>query len=398
MAEPARGLRRTGVRLGRGLRLLLRTCAGRVDLDAGAHRAGQGDGLDVTALGARGLRADDLLEQRRVVLQQGLLLEARLADRQMDVRRAVRAVLDLAGLGLLDRLGEIHGHGADARVGHLALRTEDPAQATDDRHEVRRRDGHVEVGEPALDALGEVLGAHDVGAGLLGLARLVALGEDGDRDVLAQAVGQSDGAAQLLVGVAHVQAGAHVDLDGLVELRALGLLDELDRLAGLVLVLAIDLGPRLEELLAVLGHQTTSTPIERAVPAMILAAASTSLALRSGSFFSAIARSWSCVILPTFSRCGSPEPFSMLIAWRMSTAAGGVFVTKVNERSSKTVISTGIVVPMSFAVWALNALTNSMMLMPCWPRAGPTGGAGEAWPPGAWSLIMVRTFLAIRAS
>src|SRR2546423_4129153 len=95
---------------------------------------------------------------------------------------------------------------------------------------------------------------------------------------------------------------------------------------------------------------------------------------------------------PTFSRCGSPEPFSMLMAWRIRTAAGGVLVTNVNERSSKTVISTGIVVPMSFAVCALNALTNSMMLMPCWPSAGPTGGAGEACPPGAWSLMVVRTF------
>src|SRR3954452_10754824 len=79
----------------------------------------------------------------------------------------------------------------------------------------------------------------------------------------------------------------------------------------------------------------------------------------------------------------------------MSTAAGGVFVMKVNERSSKTVISTGIVVPMSLAVWALNALQNSMMLMPCWPSAGPTGGAGDACPPGACSLISVRTFFAI---
>src|SRR3954451_10862584 len=50
---------------------------------------------------------------------------------------------------------------------------------------------------------------------------------------------------------------------------------------------------------------------------------------------------------------------------------------------------------MSLAVWALNAFTNSMMLMPCWPSAGPTGGAGEAWPPGACSLIVVRTFLAM---
>src|SRR4051794_15426155 len=58
-------------------------------------------------------------------------------------------------------------------------------------------------------------------------------------------------------------------------------------------------------------------------------------------------------------------------------------------------MTTGIVTPMSPDVWALNALTNSMMLMPCWPRAGPTGGAGEAWPPGACSLMVVRTFLAM---
>ena len=51
------------------------------------------------------------------------------------------------------------------------------------------------------------------------LARRVALGEDGDRDVAAEPVGQRDRAAQLLVGVAHVQAGADVDLDRLVELR-----------------------------------------------------------------------------------------------------------------------------------------------------------------------------------
>ena len=116
---------------------------------------------------------------------------------------------------------------------------------------------------------------------------------------------------------------------------------------------------------------------------MIFAAWSTSCAFRSWSFFSAISRSWACESVPTFVLWGSEEPLSRPSAWRISTAAGGVFVTNVNERSSKTVISTGIVVPMSFAVWALNALTNSMMLMPCWPRAGPTGGAGLAWPPGA---------------
>ena len=68
---------------------------------------------------------------------------------------------------------------------------------------------------------------------------------------------------------------------------------------------------------------------------------------------------------------------------------------KVKERSSKTVISTGMIVPPSCWVWALNALQNSMMFTPCWPRAGPTGGAGLAAPPGTWSLMVVRTFLAM---
>src|SRR5438552_12741638 len=50
--------------------------------------------------------------------------------------------------------------------------------------------------------------------------------------------------------------------------------------------------------------------------------------------------------------------------------------------------------PFSCAVCALKALQNSMMLTPCWPSAGPTGGAGLACPPGICSLISVRTFLA----
>src|SRR5204863_5366639 len=54
-----------------------------------------------------------------------------------------------------------------------------------------------------------------------------------------------------------------------------------------------------------------------------------------------------------------------------------------------------MILPFSCAVCALNALQNSMMLTPCWPSAGPTGGAGFACPPGICSLISVRTFLAI---
>jgi hypothetical protein len=70
------------------------------------------------------------------------------------------------------------------------------------------------------------------------------------------------------------------------------------------------------------GHQpTTSTPIERAVPAMIFAAASTSLAFRSASLVVAISRSWAWVILPTLLRCGSAR--ALLEADRLADQIGG---------------------------------------------------------------------------
>src|SRR5829696_7165918 len=54
-----------------------------------------------------------------------------------------------------------------------------------------------------------------------------------------------------------------------------------------------------------------------------------------------------------------------------------------------------MIVPASCWVRALNALQNSMMLTPCWPSAGPTGGAGLAAPAGTWSLMSVRTLRAM---
>src|SRR5204863_6549562 len=40
-------------------------------------------------------------------------------------------------------------------------------------------------------------------------------------------------------------------------------------------------------------------------------------------------------------------------------------------------------------------LQNSMMLTPCWPNAGPTGGEGLAFPAGICSFTIACTFLAI---
>src|SRR5687768_16706634 len=133
-------------------------------------------------------------------------------------------------------------------------------------------------------------------------------------------------------------------------------------------------------------------PIERAVPATIFSAASTSLALRSGILVSAISRSWSLVMDPTLVFCGTPEPDSMPAALSSRRAAGGVLVMKVKLRSSNTEISTGTTMPRCDSVCALYCLQNSMMLTPCWPSAGPTGGAGVAAPAWICSLMTAASF------
>src|SRR5437773_651364 len=58
-------------------------------------------------------------------------------------------------------------------------------------------------------------------------------------------------------------------------------------------------------------------------------------------------------------------------------------------------MTTGSGVPRASAVRSLNCLTNWPMLTPCWPSAGPTGGAGVACPPGHWSLICAVTCFAM---
>src|SRR3984957_6912237 len=49
-------------------------------------------------------------------------------------------------------------------------------------------------------------------------------------------------------------------------------------------------------------------------------------------------------------------------------------------------ISTGMMLPRWLSVAALYWRTKSMMFPPCGPSAGPTGGAGVAWPAGRYTL------------
>src|SRR5579859_3048201 len=51
--------------------------------------------------------------------------------------------------------------------------------------------------------------------------------------------------------------------------------------------------------------------------------------------------------------------------------------------------------PTILAVRSLYSLQKPWMLMPCWPRAGPTGAAGVAFPAGSWSLTTALTRFAM---
>src|SRR6201987_220458 len=137
---------------------------------------------------------------------------------------------------------------------------------------------------------------------------------------------------------------------------------------------------------------STFMPIERAVPAMIFSAASIVVAFRSGILVCAMSRTWAAVMVPTLVLCGSALPLSTPAAFLISSGAGGVLVMNVNERSSKIVISTGLMLPRWASVAALYCLTKSMMFTRAGPGAVPTGGAGVAPPEGSCTLTTALIF------
>src|SRR5210317_984178 len=128
-------------------------------------------------------------------------------------------------------------------------------------------------------------------------------------------------------------------------------------------------------------------PILLAVPSIIFIAPSISKAFKSGIFNSAISLILLREILPIRSILGLLDPFLSLAAFIKRTDAGGVLVIKLNERSAYTVIITGMIVSPCCWVLALKALQNSIILTPCCPSAGPTGGEGLAPPAGICNFI-----------
>src|SRR5918992_4243521 len=102
-------------------------------------------------------------------------------------------------------------------------------------------------------------------------------------------MGQDDRAPNHLVRMPRVHSQIHCHVDGLVEFGIGRPLHQLNRVRYGVLAGPVDLGHGGAELLSVRPHQsTTSSPMDRAVPAIIRMALSRSAALRSAILISAI--------------------------------------------------------------------------------------------------------------
>src|SRR5262245_25355305 len=231
----------------------------RIDPHRGAHRGGDRDRLHVLALGRGRLGAQQARDQGLDVVEELLGAEAPLADRHVHDARLVDAELDLAGLHLAHRLGDVEGDGADLGIGHQAARSEHLSEPPHLAHHVGRGDGGVEL-EPLLflDLLHQVVGTDVVGARLLGLARLLALGEHQHPDALAGAVRQHHGAAHVLIGLPRIDAQPDRDLDRLVELRlGAGAEQRADRLVHRIAAGAVDGRGRRTISLSVLRHHST---------------------------------------------------------------------------------------------------------------------------------------------
>ena len=75
------------------------------------------------------------------------------------------------------------------------------------------------------------------------------------------------------------------------------------------------------------------------------------------------------------------ESVDVSLRINLKQSKGGDLIIKSNFLSLYTVITTGTGLPINAFVFSLKALQNSIMFIPLCPNAGPTGGAGLAWPP-----------------
>ena len=214
--------------------LLAQLCG--VQLDARAHRACDGGGLDELSLGCGRLGLDNSFQKGHVVFLQFLRSERSLADRCVDNVLLVQTVLDFTCLDLGQSRGNVHGDGTGLGAGHETLGAEQLTETSDDAHHVGGRDDYVEI-EPVFgsDLVCQLLCADIVSTGCFRFVGLIALREYENSLGLTGSVGEHDSAADLLVCVAAVYAQSEMSLDGLVEFCSSDLAQDLERFVDIVL-------------------------------------------------------------------------------------------------------------------------------------------------------------------
>ena len=162
------------------------------------------------------------------VVGEGLLGERALADAGVDDASLLDAILDLATLRFSHRVTHVERHRADLRVRHQAPRTEDSTELADGAHHVGRRDHAIEVHESLGDLCHHVVASGEIGAGLSGLALLLALGEDEHANGLTRPVRENERSANHLIGVLGIHAQTDREIDRFVEFGELRFLDDSD--------------------------------------------------------------------------------------------------------------------------------------------------------------------------
>lgn len=212
------------------------------NLDARTHRRRQHDGLDVAALGGGRLHTQNLVIKCTVVLGKSLGLERNLANVDMADAIAIGTVLDLAALELAHGLGDIRRNGTKLGIRHHAARTKDLTQTANLAHHVGSCDGSVEIDVASLHVGNQIVGTDNVSTSLESFLGLIALGEDGNANFLARAIGQRDGTANLLVCLTGVNVEAECDLDALVKGCRRNLLGKRASLERRVLLVLVNLG------------------------------------------------------------------------------------------------------------------------------------------------------------
>ena len=99
------------------------------------------------------------------------------------------------------------------------------------------------------------------------------------------------------------------------------------------------------------------------------------------------------VILPTLSRLGTADPFSIPSCFFKHFGNRGLFCNKCKTSYLRyTVITTGRISPAYALCFRIKFFAESHDIHPCSTKAGPIGGAGLAFPAGICSLIIFTIF------